>query len=104
VLYAPGVPILHLKAPAGGFRIGITLPWDAEPIQPRPSPTLLYMRNKHHLETMRQGYRLFYTIKRLMATAPPRWPRELPLIVRQWRCAELWSSWLAAVPRSNSNR
>jgi hypothetical protein len=90
VLYAPGEPILHLKAPAGGFRAGTDLPWSADRVPPRPAPTVLYSRRKHHPAALRDGYRLFYALKRLSGKPILAWPRELRNIRDQWEQAVWW--------------
>ncbi|MDQ2805445.1 MAG: glycosyltransferase [Chloroflexota bacterium] len=96
VLYAPGEPTLHLKAPVGGFRYSFPHPWHADPLPPRPSPTVFYAQQKHGTPAMQAGYHLFYTVKRLTAVRPYGWPAEGPRIRRQWRSAQRWAAWLAA--------
>lgn len=92
VVYAPAEPVLHLKAPAGGFRDrSNVLPWDGDPIPPRPSPPLLYSRRKHHTQPMRDGYRLFYALKRLSRQPLHAWPREARALSRQWERAVWWA-------------
>ncbi len=92
VVYAPAEPVLHLKAPAGGFRDPSNfLPWDGDPIAPKPSPPLLYSRHKHHTKPMRDGYRLFYALKRLSRQPLHAWPREARMISRQWERAVWWA-------------
>lgn len=96
ILYAPGEPILHLKAPSGGFRQPFRHPWANESPQPRPSPILLYSRAKHSPEMMQKGYRLYYWLKRLGSAPVYRWAWELPAIARQWRSAVRWAGRLAS--------
>jgi glycosyltransferase involved in cell wall biosynthesis len=91
VLYDPAEPILHLKAPAGGFRAPFPLPWNGDDPPPRPSPFILYARRKHLTSQMREGYRLFYTLSRLGAARLWRWPAELRRIRRQWERSEHWA-------------
>jgi hypothetical protein len=92
VLYDPAEPILHLKAPAGGFRAPLPLPWDGDDPPPRPSPFILYSRSKHLTPEMREGYRLFYRLSRLQGAPPWRWPAELRRIARQWERSEYWAA------------
>lgn len=91
ILYAPGEPVLHLKAPAGGFRHPFRLPWSGDPLQPKPSPMVLYSRRKHHPVDMQNGYRLHYSLKRLGRARLLRWPREARDLVRQWDRAAWWA-------------
>ncbi len=95
VLYTPGRPVLHLKAPVGGFRYQFPHPWLADRVPPRPSPTVLYTQQKHGTPPMQAGYRLFYALKRLAATRPYRRPAELWRLCREWRSARRWAAWLA---------
>lgn len=96
VLYAPASRVLHLKAPAGGFRHPRRHPWQGEAVQPRPSPIFLYARAKHATPAMREGYRLFYTLGRLRAVPPAARPAELLRVTREWRRAAHWASSLEA--------
>jgi glycosyltransferase involved in cell wall biosynthesis len=99
VLYAPGEPVLHLKAPAGGFRERThSLPWSGDPVPPRPAPPVLYSRRKHHTKSMQNGYRLFYTLKRLSRAPLYSWPRELRDLSRQWERAVWWAGRLGGEP------
>ncbi len=99
VVYAPAEPVLHLKAPAGGFRDpSNALPWDNDPILPKPSPPLLYSRHKHHTKAMRDGYRLFYALKRLSRQPLHAWPREARTISCQWERAVWWVRKMATDP------
>lgn len=91
VLYAPGAPVLHLKAPAGGFRQPFRHPWSDDPVPPRPSPTVLYSRRKHHLPAMQEGYRIYYALKRLSGKPLHTWPAELRSIARHWERAAFWA-------------
>ena len=43
VVFTPYPEILHLKAPIGGFRTKPVLQWHKEVIQPKPSPTIMYV-------------------------------------------------------------
>jgi glycosyltransferase involved in cell wall biosynthesis len=97
VLYDAAEPVLHLKAPAGGFRAPLAQPWDGpggpggDTGPPRPSPYVLYSRRKHLTPEMQRGYSLYYRLMRLGATRPWRWPAELRLLTRQWDRSEYWT-------------
>ncbi len=97
VIYAPAARVLHLKAPAGGFRHPLNLPWQGEAVQPRPSPIFLYARAKHVTPAMREGYRLFYILGRLRSVPPAARPAELLRVKREWRRAAHWAAVLAAL-------
>ncbi len=94
VLRAPREPVMHYHAPAGGFRAPLEHPWDDHAVQPRPSPTVLLSR-RGLLKPAQQGYRLFYSLKRLSSAPRSRVIRELDATWRQWRCAAQWADRLA---------
>lgn len=96
VVYTTAQPVLHLKAPVGGFRYTFPHPWRTDPVPPRPSPTVLYTQQKHGTPAMQAGYQLFYVLKQLAAIRLSQGLLE-PLRIRQrWRSARRWAAWLAA--------
>ncbi|RMH19058.1 MAG: glycosyltransferase family 2 protein [Acidobacteria bacterium] len=96
VLYDPGTPVEHRKAPAGGLRSPYPHPWRDDPLPPKPSPTVLLSRRLHHPPAMLLGYKLFYHLGRLRRTPPWRWPAEIRRLRRQWRSAQRWCDHLNA--------
>lgn len=99
VVYDPARPVLHLKAPAGGFRVRFHQPWhgDRGP-SPRPSPTVLLSRHLHQTPTMAQGYALFYVLEHFRRTPAWRWPWSIVDLMRRRRVARRWMRHLAAEP------
>lgn len=63
VLYLPTPEIIHLKAPIGGFRTKPVLPWHAELVQPKPSPTVLLSILTHNTKEQLLGYKTTLFIK-----------------------------------------
>ncbi len=55
--------IIHLKAPIGGFRTKPKLAWDDDPVQPKPSPTVMLYKLMHHTREQLLGYRTMLLIK-----------------------------------------
>lgn len=98
ILYAPGEPVLHLKAPVGGFRTRMKLPWSEDLVPPRPAPTVLYSRRKHHTEPMRNGYRLYYALRRLSRVPLLSRFREARDLSRQWKRAVWWADRIGGGP------
>jgi GT2 family glycosyltransferase len=96
VIYAPGEPVLHLKADSGGFRQELFQPWLGEAVEPKPSPTVLYSRRKHVSEAMKSGYRNYYWLRRIAGTPVYRWLPEIVTMIRQWRRAVFWADRLAS--------
>ena len=72
VLYTP-IEILHLKAPIGGFRKKFNHPWESEKIQPKPSPTIMYLRMKYSSAKQLLGYKtmLFFKFYREQSIKNP---------------------------------
>jgi glycosyltransferase involved in cell wall biosynthesis len=65
VIYLPEIRILHLKAPMGGFRIKVKQLWDNETVQPKPSPTIMYVFLKHYTQQQLLCYKLVSFFKLL---------------------------------------
>ena len=63
VLYAPQIQLKHLKAPVGGFRQPHVFPWQEDAIQPKPSPQIMYHRQKNYTEKQLLGYKLVLFLK-----------------------------------------
>jgi hypothetical protein len=63
VIYFPSLKITHLKAPMGGFRTPIVQIWHAEVIQPKPSPTIMYVYKKHSTKQQLDGYQMILFLK-----------------------------------------
>jgi hypothetical protein len=94
VLRTPAEPVLHLKAPFGGFRSSLAHPWKDDAVAPHPSPTILLSRQRLP-EAMRQGYQLYYVLKRLGTVPPHRALLELPRIARAWKSSVKWAERMA---------
>ena len=56
---------MHLKAPLGGFRIKVKQLWDNETVQPKPSPTIMYVFLKHYTQQQLLCYKLVSFFKLL---------------------------------------
>lgn len=65
IIFFPDLKIIHLKAPMGGFRIKIPKQWESESIQPKPSPTILYVLQKHYTIQQLKSYKLVLFLKLL---------------------------------------
>lgn len=63
VVFTPYPEILHLKAPIGGFRTKPVLQWHKEVIQPKPSPTIMYVKQKYDTNEQILGYKTVLFIK-----------------------------------------
>ena len=70
VLYLPEPKILHLKAPMGGFRTKPALAWHNDPVQPKPSPTVMLYQILHQTKEQILGYKTilffkYYKVQRI---------------------------------------
>ncbi len=63
VIFFPDVEIIHLKAPMGGFRTKFEHPWETEKVQPKPSPTIMYVKKKYYTFEQLLGYKIILSIK-----------------------------------------
>jgi hypothetical protein len=64
IIYDPTIEICHLKAPMGGFRTKFVHPWESDKIQPKPSPTIMLIRQKFNSLQQIRGFktRLFLSL------------------------------------------
>ncbi|KIA99801.1 glycosyl transferase [Flavobacterium sp. KMS] len=92
VLYFPEISILHLKAPMGGFRIKPTFAWDGESIQPKPSPTIMFLKlNNYNLEQI-NGFKtiLFFKYYKIQNVKNPL--KYFFNFKEQWKQSLYWAN------------
>jgi GT2 family glycosyltransferase len=97
VIYFPDLNIVHLKAPMGGFRTQPVLQWHKEAIQPKPSPTIMYVKQKHYTKEQILGYKtvLFFKFyKRQNSRNPFVYLRKMR---RQWDKSVFWANQLRKI-------
>lgn len=94
IIFYPNSEILHLKAPVGGFRVKIDLPWDNEEIQPKPSPMVMAHRYKHTTEEQLRGYKtiLFFKFFKVQGNKNPF--SYIPKMQKSWKRSMLWAKHL----------
>lgn len=94
VLYLPEPEILHLKAPFGGFRTKPVLRWQADSIQPKPSPTIMLYQLLHHTQAQINSYKtiLFFTYYWLQKIKNP--VRYYHYFQKQWERSVFWANTL----------
>ncbi|PWA09950.1 glycosyltransferase family 2 protein [Flavobacterium laiguense] len=90
IIYFPNLNILHLKAPMGGFRIKPTFVWSNEKIQPKPSPTIMYVKQKYNVREQVMGYKttLFFKFFKFQTIKNPF--RYLIYYKKQWKKSVYW--------------
>ena len=97
VIYFPDLNIVHLKAPMGGFRTQPVLQWHTEAIQPKPSPTIMYVKQKYDTKEQILGYKtvLFFKFyKRQNSRNPFLYLRKMK---RQWDKSVFWANQLRKI-------
>ena len=97
VIYFPDLNIVHLKAPMGGFRTQPVLQWHTEAIQPKPSPTIMYVKQKYDTKEQILGYKtvLFLKFYKLQNSRNPF--VYLIKIKRQWDKSVFWANQLRKI-------
>lgn len=90
VVYFPEPSIFHLKAPIGGFRIKPIFEWSNEMIQPKPSPTIMYVKQKYDIREQLLGYKttLFFKFYKYQTIKNPF--RYLFYYKKQWEKSVYW--------------
>ena len=91
VLYLPEPQILHLKAPMGGFRTKPILAWHSDPIQPKPSPTVMLYQLLHQTNEQILGYKtiLFFKYYKFQKIKNPiKYFRNFQ---KQWDSSVFWA-------------
>jgi glycosyltransferase involved in cell wall biosynthesis len=91
IVFAPIPEILHLKAPMGGFRTQPKLQWQDAPISPKPSPTIMYVKQQHDSQEQILGYKtiLFLKYYRLQNIKNPF--RYFVTFQKQWEVSLFWA-------------
>jgi len=84
VIYAPQIQIKHLKAPVGGFRKPVKMPWVNEPLSPRPSPQIMYYRLKNTTVEQLRGYKLILGIKLFPHIGSKNPLRHIKIFKKAW--------------------
>lgn len=88
VIYVTDCPILHLKAPIGGFRQKVNKPWDDEQLLPKPSPTVLYYIQKNHSIFQQKGYKFYFLTRQIFTKGF----FSMKKILDSWKISEYWVS------------
>ena len=97
VIYFPDLNIVHLKAPMGGFRTQPVLQWHTEAIQPKPSPTIMYVKQKYDTKEQILGYKtvLFLKFYKLQNSRNPF--IYLRKMKKQWDRSVFWANQLRKI-------
>ncbi len=97
VVFTPYPEILHHKAPIGGFRTKPVLQWHTEAIQPKPSPTIMYVKQNHDTQEQIFGYKtvLFFKFYKMQNSRNPF--IYLRKMKKQWDRSVFWANQLRKI-------
>ncbi len=91
IIYHPGIEILHLKAPMGGFREKPVLAWEQEEPLPKPSPTLMAFALKYYTSEQIKGFKTSLFLKyynKQSVKNPLAYAKSMRL---RWKKSEVWA-------------
>ncbi|MDP3679666.1 MAG: glycosyltransferase family A protein [Flavobacterium sp.] len=92
IIYFPEIRILHLKAPMGGFRIKVKQLWDTEKIQPKPSPTIMYVFLKHYTQQQLSCYKLVSFFKIMKKESVSNYRVFFNQFEKKWNLSYYWAN------------
>lgn len=92
IIYFPEIRILHLKAPMGGFRIKVKQLWDDETVQPKPSPTIMYVFLKHYTQQQLSCYKLVSFFKLLKKESVSNYHVFFNQFEKKWNLSYYWAN------------
>ncbi len=91
IIYHPGLEIVHLKAPFGGFRLSPELPWEKEEVLPKPFPTVMAFAIKYYTQQQIRGYNTSLFLK-FYTNQPIKNPvNYIRLMKKRWKVSEDWA-------------
>jgi glycosyltransferase involved in cell wall biosynthesis len=94
VIYFPEPSILHLKAPIGGFRIKTTFAWSGEMIQPKPSPSIMCVKNQYDSKEQLLGYKLTFFLKSFKKVNVINCISYFVFFQKKWKASVHWAKML----------
>lgn len=97
IIYFPKPNILHLKAPIGGFRTKPILEWSVEVIQPKPSPTVILIKQLFDTREQISGYKMVFFLKLLKENGLKNSLLFLNLYKKQWKSSLYWAKQLKKI-------
>jgi len=91
-VYSPINAILHLKAPIGGFRFAFKHPWIDDEIQPKPSPTMMYLHENYYSKEQLFGYKVYLFMRLIVKRHKINVFKFLREFKQQWKSSQHYSS------------
>jgi glycosyltransferase involved in cell wall biosynthesis len=94
ILFLPEPEILHLKAPIGGFRTQLPLAWNADKIQPKPSPSVMLFKLLHLNQKQILGYKTILFFKFYLVQQIKNPIKYYTTFQKQWQKSLYWANYL----------
>ncbi|MFD0989549.1 glycosyltransferase family 2 protein [Mariniflexile jejuense] len=91
VIYCPDIRITHLKAPFGGFRTEVKQLWDADMVQPKPSPTIMYTFLKHYTKKQLLNYKLVLFLRLIKKESIFNYWSFYKNFQKKWQASIFWA-------------
>lgn len=91
IIYHPQIQTLHLKAPSGGFRKKLNLPWENNELLPKPSPTLMAYAIKHYTQKQLKGYQVSLYLKFYSRQKEKNPVKYIKIMQKRWKFSERWA-------------
>jgi glycosyltransferase involved in cell wall biosynthesis len=92
ILYVSTSKILHLKAPIGGFRTKPSVRWQDDPIQPKPSPTVMLFKLLHDTKEQLLNYKVTLFFKNLNKEFIFNPVKYIRLFNKKWTRSIFWAN------------
>ncbi|SHG65901.1 hypothetical protein SAMN05444483_1212 [Salegentibacter echinorum] len=89
IIYHPGLEILHLKAPRGGFRQTALPAWEND--QPKPAPTLMLYAQKYYTTEQFLGFKTELFLRYYFKQDIKNPFKYLKSMKKRWRSSEAWA-------------
>ena len=89
IIYHPGLEILHLKAPRGGFRQTALPPWEKD--RPKPSPTLMRFAQKYYSQEQFLGFKTELFLRYYFKQEIKNPFKYLKSMKSRWKSSEAWA-------------
>lgn len=94
VLYSPHLKLIHLKAPSGGFRTRINVPWADDKLSPKPAPTVMAYELKHSKKFQLLGYKTLLFIKFYRVNSIKNPVTYVKTMQKRWMLSKKWANHL----------
>ncbi|GLB52054.1 glycosyl transferase [Neptunitalea chrysea] len=92
VIYLADVDITHLNAPRGGFRTKFVQAWDNDALQPKPSPTIMYVMQKYSTLKQLYGYKTTLMLKFYRSQSIKNPFKYMKVFKQRWERSIIWAN------------